>query len=707
MKKSLVFNAWAVSALVVCSLAAITVSFAGGYRAYVQKNNAAQEYPDYGYEGGDYDYEAQAKERLRILSEIPPNPDVLINVSYDVMPGTSELTALGRKATAALVRGLSDNADDSVRGLCASVLAELRDPAGGTALSEALGDRSVTVRIESARGLGNLAEPKYGPVLLRRLDDPEEDVGVVNTAIISMGNIGYTKAISPMISLLRSDRGAGFAPAIIEALWEMRNKADTGDLIDVFMFVLEEGRWGADRVIAYLGELKADAAVDALAKYYVGKSDWVKNQVVLAMGKIGNGKARQFLKNVLSTTQNARHMNNAAIAMAKLGDRKVVLDVLVKMMSDRKAYLRINAAFALGEIQATEPEAVAALTKALTDSNELVRSEAAVALGRIKAPGAVPALEELAKSTNPYLQLDAVIALNRIDFPKYRKLIETELLTKDPRKYTRVVQRGIRFLAEQKDAAALPYLQAYLRSNSNTADTLGLLEGYDPEKVKATFDTALVYLIYRAESSNLSALLRVIREWNSNEYAPALLERLYHTPSWSGDRQLIYYALGRMGAKSVVPALAAMTEPSAETDLYRLFALANLGDADALAALLDTLENGLVDDQRNASFLLASLSHDAAIPRLRELMKKSDPFLAVAAAAALAGRGDAEALKYLYDVVRNGVPIVADEAARALLVGQHKDLDVFLDQQVKGEKDVVTKRRMEEIQYQRKPKEFR
>ena len=79
-------------------------------------------------DASNYSWQELKEKRREVLRKIPVNPDILINITYDLMPGTPELTALGRKATPALVKGLLDNASDSVRGLCASVLAETRDP---------------------------------------------------------------------------------------------------------------------------------------------------------------------------------------------------------------------------------------------------------------------------------------------------------------------------------------------------------------------------------------------------------------------------------------------------------------------------------------------------------------------------------------------------------------------------------------------------
>ncbi|MDP7690911.1 MAG: methylmalonyl-CoA mutase family protein, partial [Vicinamibacterales bacterium] len=65
---------------------------------------------------------------------------------------------------------------------------------------------------------------------------------------------------------------------------------------------------------------------------------------------------------------------------------------------------------ALGEVGNDNITAVDALAAALEDPNDFVKSEAAVALGRLKDSRAVPALLKAAGTENPFVQLDMVIA---------------------------------------------------------------------------------------------------------------------------------------------------------------------------------------------------------------------------------------------------------------------------------------------------------
>lgn len=667
---------------------------------------AAEDEAQYGYSG---DWKHLQKKRKEILRKIPNDPTVLINVTYDLMPGTPQLTALGRKATKALVRGLLDNAGDEVRSLCVSVLSEIRDPASAPALVEALGDRSYSVRIGAVWGLGNLADPKYGNALMARVNDPEESQYVKQAAISAIGNIGYTRAIPKLEQLVTGKKNSPLAWDALQALWHMRNRADRDDLVDVFLHVLKKGKSGAGLAVDYLGALKADEADEVLADYYVGKDENMKNRIILAMGKIGSSDAKKFLGQVMKTTQVARHLNNAAIQLSRLGERKAVMSILLKLLKGRKAYMRINAAFALGEVGTGDNRAASGLIEALQDQNDYVRSEAAVALGRLKAVSATDALKKLADSDNPFTQLDAVVALNRIDYERHRQLILDKLITpyKNKPKYRRIYERGIRFLAEKQDKEALPYLLDYLRStdSSRYPQSLELLREYGKE-LTTQFVPSLNYLAHTCSYGCFSELLRTLRSWKLSSATTGLLERLFHS-YYSSDKTLIYFTLGKIGDEATGKALARLKEKGRTIKLYQLFALANLGDKAALNDLVEVLVTGILDHKRDAAFLLGDLDIRDADARLVKLMKTDDPFTAVAAASALLTQGNKEAFEFLYKTMREGVPIVADEAERALLVSKMDDIEQFLKKTLRKEKNVVAKKRLEEIIYRRAPKEFR
>ncbi|MBM4371244.1 MAG: HEAT repeat domain-containing protein, partial [Deltaproteobacteria bacterium] len=269
------------------------------------------------------------EERMRrLLDAIPTDHDVLINVSAGEMPGTSDLTRLGRRATPALARALLNNMNDDVRAICAGILGEIRDPAATEALVLALEDSVPSVRFAAAGSLGSLGDTRYAQRLMAMITNPEEEEWVKGAAIDALGRIGAPGSFDLLLRLVHSERYLGLQGSIINALWLARGSVSRGKLIAVFIDVLRKDEPAAGTVIAYLGWLQAADAVKPLADYYVGRADWVKNSIVLAMGRIGTPAARTFLRAVMMDPQKVRHINNAAIALADMGDREWVVENL-------------------------------------------------------------------------------------------------------------------------------------------------------------------------------------------------------------------------------------------------------------------------------------------------------------------------------------------------------------------------------------------
>ena len=91
-----------------------------------------------------------------VLRKLPNDPTVLINVAGYEMPGSPDILNLGKRATAALERCLSDNTDTGLRVVCARVLNDLGDPRALPTLRTALDDWEEPVRYEVARALVEL-----------------------------------------------------------------------------------------------------------------------------------------------------------------------------------------------------------------------------------------------------------------------------------------------------------------------------------------------------------------------------------------------------------------------------------------------------------------------------------------------------------------------------------------------------------------------
>jgi HEAT repeat protein len=126
------------------------------------------------------------------------------------------------------------------------------------------------------------------------------------------------------------------------------------------------------------------------------------------------------LLDILANGIGSRSRKLAAFALGEIvGTGALVTDALCRATADAAAAVRINAVEALGLKPAT-PRSIAALSRAITDSDAQVRFSAALSLAQIgpAAEAAVPALQDALHDENRYVPGYAVEALERIGTPE-------------------------------------------------------------------------------------------------------------------------------------------------------------------------------------------------------------------------------------------------------------------------------------------------
>ncbi|MBM4372535.1 MAG: HEAT repeat domain-containing protein, partial [Deltaproteobacteria bacterium] len=377
------------------------------------------------------------------------------------------------------------------------------------------------------------------------------------------------------------------------------------------------------------------------------------------------------------------------------------------LLADRRVYFRINAAFALGEVGASSPAALAALALGLRDPNDFVKSESAVALGRLKDARATDALLAAAGDPNPFVQLDAIIALNRIDYAAHNHLIFEKLLVHTKPDYRRIRDRGILFLAEAGDERAVPWILASMRD--------GTYEGWErafrmledlPRFDHDVFAPALLQAVMsQGYSSAGAAALSLIRERVVKGLSRYLMEAVYH--AWVEQKKRIYLTLGKVADPGDLGTIKGIPEQDDAVMLYQDFALANLGQAEALDRLLAVLRDGAMSQKRDAAFLLGFLEKPIAREKLGGLLRNEDRLTAINAAYALLPHGADEAYQLLYDVMRTASPALAQEAERTLRVSPAEGIVPFLKARLAKEGDLIMKQRLSTLLYEKEPREFR
>ena len=174
---------------------------------------------------------------------------------------------------------------------------------------------------------------------------------------------------------------------------------------------IKESQKAAQEIIA-LG----DAAVGQLVKALSSKSLFLKGQAVFLLGKIGNNAAVGPLTELLRNNDNAYIRRNAAQALGNMHDSQAY-DALVTGTQDNDPGVRVNAVTSLGN--SGELSASQVLVGMMRAEKEMsVRFALVQALGELKDPlAAAPLATELALEADRIYKNDIARALGKIGNP--------------------------------------------------------------------------------------------------------------------------------------------------------------------------------------------------------------------------------------------------------------------------------------------------
>jgi HEAT repeat protein len=357
------------------------------------------------------------------------------------------------------------------------------------------------VRCEAARTLGVLRDRRAVESLVRTLDDPSDAVCL--SAIKALGKIGDRRAIRPLVPFLEVremaeaawealrqlgyDAGASrAAPGSTPATKPspngsgasvqnphkstggatMRDDRELEGLIHALKHDSAVERARAAKALGKRGDWRAveplinalhdsssstptepvldmlgEPAVEALISSLQDADASVRVLAVMALAKIGDGRAAEPLVSALQDTDELVQMTvwaalvdmgkpavgplinalrdinpdvqrNAALALGELGDDGAVVP-LIEALMDVHYPARGAVTKALGQIG--DPQAVESLIMALRDHDILVRRRAATALGQIGDARAVePLVQALNTDYDHIVRHSAIIALNSI-----------------------------------------------------------------------------------------------------------------------------------------------------------------------------------------------------------------------------------------------------------------------------------------------------
>jgi HEAT repeat protein len=405
-----------------------------------------------------------------------------------------------RRSAASVLRELGWKAPDdagAIRYLVASEawldVADYGEAAIGP-LIRILKSQDRKIRWNAARTLGEIGEAAVGPLveLLHEADDE-----ILPLAAMALAEIGLP-AVDPLIGLLCVPSLRSTAVTALVRIGEPAAEACIRGLDSTD----EEAQKALQEILGALGE----AAVPSLIQALTADRSLIRSRVAAILGETGwepwNDAERawyliareEWMELALMGTpavdplirtlngDDGRIRCEAAATLGEIGDPAAVGPLVDALADDAVAPMAADALVAIGE------PAVVPVLALLEDEAGTAREYAVEVLGRLGAPGAVPAIVELVRSGGDRLHRKAVDALIGIGAPAIGALIP--LLGEDGDGHAGAAAA----LAGIGDPALAPLAEALVDENSRVRmGAARVLEGLG--WVPAGVEEQAVYLI--------------------------------------------------------------------------------------------------------------------------------------------------------------------------------------------------------------------
>ncbi|HKV83559.1 MAG TPA: HEAT repeat domain-containing protein [Ktedonobacterales bacterium] len=300
-----------------------------------------------------------------------------------------------------------------------------------TQLIQALVDGPWQQRMAASKALLTFGAAAVEP-LLALLEDGSPRVADARPDIIAtLGLLGDTRALAPLIAQLRASR-AETRQAAVNALANLRDPTAIAPLIGLFRHD-EQARgdeagaasvWNdAANALAVFG----DRALPSLLTAIRDPHDNVRAWSALALGLVGGDAALGALRSALADS-NAQVRAQAADALGLLADQGAFAALARALSADPDPFVRARAVYALAALPGVAT--VNTLLPALRDPDSGVRCAAAYAIGCSGDQRAAGLL--LGLLTDPSLEVREAAVLRLGEIADERSLPSLEPLTRDP-----------------------------------------------------------------------------------------------------------------------------------------------------------------------------------------------------------------------------------------------------------------------------------
>lgn len=587
----------------------------------------------------------------------------------------SALTASSLDAVPHLIPLLKNEHAD-VRVYTALTLGNLKDARAVPALVGLLHDDDANVRFHAIEALGRIGARDAALPLARVLE--ERDPFLAFAAIDALGAIGE-RSLAPAIQAALSDDI--LAPSAVGALATLGNEQSASAIarvlaadgvapalacnaIDSIYARLEsdygEGELVADVVRAEISAPTTARLIDALAG--AGKND--RSAITRVLGWIDDASVIGPLSAML-TYGDARRC--AIEALVRRGSAATA--AVMSQLSSEDADVRTAAAVTLGRIGS--PDAVPALADLLLDNELDTVIASAAALAAIGDARALLPLIGVLAHPNAAARHAAVSAINSIGHPDTAQYVADLLQDED----VHVRESAVRIAGYFGYAACADAVIDALRDDAEpvrraAADHLGFFED---ERVAGALAGALTDTQASVRAAAARALVHIPQEDAIPHIAQALAD---------GDARVRYQAIqviGTLGLTDFAPQLAALlrNDQAFPVRIATARALGDLGSVDATSLLADIAEHPESDLSCAALAALGRLPTSAARAALERALMRSDGRVQIAALEAIEIRHAEALLALLLHVARQSTD--DQVAAKAIeILARHAD-DVTID----------------------------
>ncbi|MDK1031266.1 MAG: HEAT repeat domain-containing protein, partial [Planctomycetia bacterium] len=501
------------------------------------------------------------------------------------------------------------------------------------ALVAALSHKNRHLRSQSARSLGRIGIKKAPSPLMQSLKDPEIDVR--KYAAESLGKIG-DKAATPALIAAAKDKERVVRYNVIDALISIQDPRAIATLIEAMsddatrisaMSALT--RIGREAVPPLLSALKS-AKEDKLRRAIIGvledlddprtvvaliealSDEKVRQIAALSLGRIGKVAVPRLV--VALTDKNGSRRIGAAVALRDIADPGA-LDAMIKAMDDTEALVREGIAEGLGIIGPGASKSVPRLSKLLFDEVDDVRYHAAISLGLIGDPRAVPDL--IKASSDDDVDLVAIRAVQKIGDKATEAIIaglQSEAV--DSRSNTITIIERL-----NKPVFVMPLVKS--------------LQSDKEARIREEAARALGYLGDKRATAALAKATTEDEDWTVRQAAalsigdigdpagaPALVQALADEEfgvTWNAQR-----SLERIGVDGTLEILKQMDNEDPDVRSRAVKALINLRDERAIPALIKALgdDDGFV--RRDSCIALGNIGEPSVILALAKSIKE-DP----------------------------------------------------------------------------------